>query len=60
MGSTRKTIVIIAVVICGWFAPLMTGSFDVEENWKRCRARADDDPSNRTQLQFCGYELGEG
>jgi len=50
---------IAVAVICGWFVSLR-GSSDVEENWRRCRAKADEDPSNRTRLEFCGYELGEG
>jgi len=48
---------IAVVVICGWFDSLRGN--DVEENLRRCRAKADEDPSNRTRLEFCGYELGE-
>jgi len=56
MGPT--TSLITAVVICGWFVSLR-GNSGVEENWRRCREKADEDPSNRTILRFCGYELGE-
>jgi len=59
MGSTMKPTrsLFAVVVICGWFV-FLRGNIDVEENWKRCRAKADEDPSNGTLLEFCGYELG--
>jgi len=58
MSPTEKTkTVITAFVICSSFFDSLNG--DVEENWKRCVARADDDPANRTKLHFCGYELGD-